>query len=118
MADMILMDVQMPGVDGLAATRAIRDIESAQGRRHTPVVALTAEASEAQVQRCMAAGCDAHLSKPISQASLLDAVSRFVAGRGLPGEVPSAGPTAGECREELRTPAPLGVSRGEARNGT
>ena len=77
--DLVLMDVQMPGIDGLAATRAIRRLEAASGRPRTPVVALTAEAFEADVRRSLEAGCDAHLSKPISQANLLDAIARHVA---------------------------------------
>ncbi len=84
--DLVLMDVQMPGMDGLAATRELRRIEREDERVRTPVIALTANAFEADVQRSIDAGCDAHLTKPISQAELLDALARFArpgAGSGL-----------------------------------
>jgi signal transduction histidine kinase/ActR/RegA family two-component response regulator len=76
--DLVLMDVQMPELDGLAATREIRQMEIEEGRAHTPIVALTAHASESDRQRSLDAGCDAHLTKPIAKATLLEAVARFV----------------------------------------
>jgi signal transduction histidine kinase/CheY-like chemotaxis protein len=80
--DLVLMDMEMPRLDGLSATRAIRRLEVTQGRPHTPIVALTAQASSEDAQRSLAAGCDAHLSKPIGQGSLLASVERFAASRG------------------------------------
>ena len=74
--DLVLMDMQMPVVDGLGATRRWRAIEAAEGRPRTPIVALTADAFDADVQRSLDAGCDAHLSKPISLAALLQALAR------------------------------------------
>lgn len=62
--DAILMDVQMPGVDGLEATRRIREIEAAEKRSRTPIIALTAHAFPEDVRRCLAAGMDAYLAKP------------------------------------------------------
>jgi signal transduction histidine kinase/CheY-like chemotaxis protein len=85
--DLVLMDMQMPGLDGWAATRAIRSLEATQGRPRTPVVALSAQAFEEEVQRSLEAGCDEHLSKPVSQARLLHVVSRLAGGRALAAPV-------------------------------
>jgi CheY-like chemotaxis protein len=82
--DLVLMDLQMPGMDGLTATRTLRAIEAAEGRPRTPIVALTAEAFETDAQRSLEAGCDGHLTKPISRIGLLAAVDRYVA-RGRAG---------------------------------
>ena len=74
--DLVLMDVQMPGMDGHTATREFRSIEAAEQRRRTPVIALTANAFDADLQRSLEVGCDDHLTKPISRAALLDALAR------------------------------------------
>ncbi|MFN3583649.1 ATP-binding protein [Phenylobacterium sp.] len=73
--DLILMDIQMPVMDGIAAAREIRRAEMAQGRRRTPIVALTANALTHQVEEYLAAGMDAHVAKPIEIAKLYDAIS-------------------------------------------
>ncbi|EGV31963.1 multi-sensor hybrid histidine kinase [Thiorhodococcus drewsii AZ1] len=62
---LVLMDMQMPVMDGYEATTAIREQERTEGRAPTPIVALTAFALTADVDTCLAAGCDAHLAKPI-----------------------------------------------------
>jgi len=72
--DVILMDMQMPVMDGLTATRAIRDAEAATGRRRTPIIALTANAMSHQIQLCRAAGMDGHVAKPIESARLFAAL--------------------------------------------
>ncbi|MCU1234286.1 MAG: multi-sensor hybrid histidine kinase [Candidatus Solibacter sp.] len=74
--DLILMDVQMPVMDGLAATRAIRGIEQQRGSDSIPIIALTANASAQDVERSAQAGCSAHLSKPISKLALLTAIEK------------------------------------------
>ncbi len=76
--DLILMDVHMPLVDGLEATRMIRAWESAHGSRRTPIIILTASALEEDVRLALAAGADAHVSKPITRATLLEAMRGFM----------------------------------------
>jgi DNA-binding response OmpR family regulator len=70
------MDVQMPGLDGLEATRAIRRLESRSGRTPVPVLAVTGLRSPDDVRACLDAGCDDHLAKPVSREALLAAVER------------------------------------------
>jgi CheY-like chemotaxis protein len=65
--DLVLMDIQMPEVDGYAATRAIRQWERDHGRPRTPIVALTASAVDDAVRGTREAGCDAHVTKPVKK---------------------------------------------------
>ncbi|MCH2559503.1 MAG: ATP-binding protein [Alcanivorax sp.] len=76
--DCILMDVQMPVMDGLEATRALRRRERETGRDPVPIVALTANAMFEERQRCLAAGMDAHLAKPFRRHRLANLLSRFL----------------------------------------
>jgi two-component system, cell cycle sensor histidine kinase PleC len=73
--DLILMDVQMPILDGLAATRQIRASET--GGRHIPIVALTANATSGEMERCQLAGMDVFLSKPVDLDLLLATIQRL-----------------------------------------
>jgi CheY-like chemotaxis protein len=75
--DLILMDIQMPIMDGLETTRRIRQDESA-GNGYTPIVALTAHAMVGDEGRCLEAGMDAYLSKPIDTALLFSTLQRFL----------------------------------------
>jgi signal transduction histidine kinase/CheY-like chemotaxis protein len=75
--DLILMDVQMPEMDGLEATAAIRQKEKA-AHSHIPIVALTAHAMSGDRERCLEAGMDAYISKPLQAAELLDVVTSLV----------------------------------------
>ncbi len=75
--DLIFMDVQMPEMDGLAATRSIRQAEQAGGRPQTPIVAMTAHALTGDRERCLAAGMDDYLSKPLDKTELLVLIRRF-----------------------------------------
>lgn len=71
--DLILMDVQMPEVDGFEAARRIREKEKANGG-HIPIVAMTAQALAGDRERCLAAGMDDYIPKPISQANLFSVI--------------------------------------------
>ncbi len=75
--DVVLMDVRMPGIDGLEATRRIRALEGA-GRR-VPIIALTAQAFTEQVAECRAAGMDDHLAKPFTPEALIAAIEQCAA---------------------------------------
>jgi CheY-like chemotaxis protein/HPt (histidine-containing phosphotransfer) domain-containing protein len=75
--DAVLMDVQMPGMDGLAATAAIREEERASGR-HIPIIAMTAHAMTGDRQRCLDAGMDGYISKPIRADELFAALDRLL----------------------------------------
>jgi two-component system sensor histidine kinase/response regulator len=78
--DLVLMDVQMPVLDGHQATAEIRRLEAALGR-HTPIVALTAHAMQGYAQRCLDSGMDDYLSKPVRKESLAAILERWVATR-------------------------------------
>ncbi|MFN3915529.1 MAG: ATP-binding protein [Aquabacterium sp.] len=76
--DLVLMDLQMPGMDGLEATRQLRRWERERGMEPTPVVALTANAQPSDRDRCLAAGMNGHLPKPFKQEDLADVLQRFL----------------------------------------
>ncbi len=77
--DVILMDIRMPGIDGLEAARRIRRLPSPRG--DVPVVALTAQAFANQIERCTAAGMNDHLSKPLEHSALLAVLARVTTAR-------------------------------------
>ncbi|HUQ70861.1 MAG TPA: response regulator [Planctomycetaceae bacterium] len=81
--DMVLMDVQMPDVDGLEATRSIRVWEQESGSPALPIVAMTAHALQGDRDRCISAGMDDYLTKPIRSELLFQMVERFATGDGL-----------------------------------
>ena len=83
--DLVLMDVQMPGMDGVEATAKIREQEKATGG-HIPILALTAHAMPADRRRCLSAGMDGYLVKPIQPRLLLEAIGRLELG--LRGRMP------------------------------
>ena len=82
--DLVLMDVQMPVMDGLTATRAIREFERSTGRARTPVISLTANAMSDDVRRSLEAGSDLHLAKPIRPDKLIDTINRVLAPETAP----------------------------------
>jgi CheY-like chemotaxis protein len=85
--DLVLMDMQMPVMDGLSATRAIRAHEAAHSRHPTPIVMLTANAGREYVEAAAQAGADAHLAKPISAEALLQLIAD-VAAEGAVQDAP------------------------------
>jgi len=80
--DLVLMDIQMPEMDGYAATTGIREWENQQGKPPVPILALTVHATAKDFQRSRAAGCDAHLTKPIRQETLIQAVAEHLTAWG------------------------------------
>jgi signal transduction histidine kinase/CheY-like chemotaxis protein len=90
--DIAFIDVQMPGMDGHSAVRAMRQIEAQTGRERVPLLALSANAYADDERASLAAGCDAHLTKPISREALLAALQRFAPARrsALPVDVAQA----------------------------
>ncbi|MBN1547802.1 MAG: PAS domain S-box protein, partial [Syntrophaceae bacterium] len=76
--DLILMDVQMPEMDGYTATKEIRLIEKEKKLKHTPIIALTAHALKEDEEKSLAAGCDAHLTKPIRKPVLLETLKKYL----------------------------------------
>jgi two-component system sensor histidine kinase/response regulator len=75
--DLVLMDVQMPDMDGLEATRAIREWER-EASTHLPIIALTAHALQGDVERCLTAGMDGYVSKPMNPEDLYAAIDHVL----------------------------------------
>jgi two-component system, sensor histidine kinase and response regulator len=101
--DVVLMDVQMPEMDGFQATAAIRELERSEGpdRRPIPIIAMTAHAMKGDQERCLHAGMDAYVSKPLQISELLEII-RSLAGRSdLGGESPASPPSQFDERAAL-----------------
>ena len=75
--DLVIMDVEMPVLDGLEATRCIRRKEADKGMPRVPILALTANVGRADVDACLAAGMDGYLSKPFDRDALDEAITRL-----------------------------------------
>ena len=94
--DLVLMDVQMPGMDGYTATREIRAWELASGRPRLPIVALTAHALPGDRDKCLAAGMDDYVVKPYSAEAIGTVIARWLMPPGheaVPEPAPTAAPT-------------------------
>jgi PAS domain S-box-containing protein len=98
--DFIFMDVQMPEMDGFEATRTIREREQQAGK-HTPIIAMTAHAMKGDRERCLEAGMDAYVPKPISSKRLLETIQGLLAP-GEPAETENPAPTG--AAETEKTP--------------
>ena len=99
--DLIVMDVQMPGMDGLAATAAIREREKQSGE-HVPILAMTADAMAGARKQCLDAGMDDYICKPIRAEHLLETIRALCAQRGPPA-APADG-NASDGTAEARGP--------------
>lgn len=76
--DIILMDIQMPVLDGHEATQKIRQIEKETGRKYIPILALSANALAEEINKSLSAGCNEHLVKPVSKLTLDEALNRYL----------------------------------------
>lgn len=75
--DLVLMDIEMPVMDGYAATLKIREWEKSEGKEAAPIIALTAHALKEHENKSLNAGCNGHLTKPIKKAVLLEAINKY-----------------------------------------
>ena len=82
--DLVLMDLQMPEMDGIEATAAIRSREREAGVPRVPIVALTAHAMQGDRQRCMDADMDGYVAKPIKPVELFEVIDRVMAAVSTP----------------------------------
>ena len=78
--DLILMDMQMPVLDGYAATAAIRQLEKEGGLAPSKIISFTASVLKEDIERAARAGCDAHMSKPVKRTALLELIKKYTAG--------------------------------------
>ncbi len=99
--DLVLMDVQMPEMDGFEATAAIRQAERGTGR-HVPILAMTAYAMKGDRERCLEAGMDGYVSKPIQGRELSEMIERLVASSGSPENKETPAQSAVLDREEIK----------------
>ncbi len=95
--DLILMDVQMPEMDGLKATRAIRAREAETGGPHTPIIAMTAHAMKGDQELCLSAGMDAYVAKPVRARKLHETISQML--ELMPSQQAAANPAPAVSQE-------------------
>jgi signal transduction histidine kinase/DNA-binding response OmpR family regulator/HPt (histidine-containing phosphotransfer) domain-containing protein len=95
--DLVLMDCQMPVMDGYEAARWIRDPQSAVRDHHIPIIALTAHALRSDREKCLAAGMNDHVAKPIEPQILLETLNKWFKAKAAPGSFPDQ-PAPGQGR--------------------
>ncbi len=105
--DLVLMDRQMPAMDGLTATRTLRAWEKAHGRLPTPIIALTASALKGDRETCLAAGCTAYLTKPIKQDVLLNAIRDYSRAQPSPAQGEGSETRASRSARRLAEQVPV-----------
>ncbi|HJR10012.1 MAG TPA: ATP-binding protein [Rhodanobacteraceae bacterium] len=114
---MVLMDCQMPVLDGYSATRRLREIESEQGKQRMPVIAMTAHAMSGDRERCLQAGMDDYLSKPLDRQLLEQTLARWMqqsphaaaapaAPAAAPAPTPATPPSPQTAQPAMITPPP------------
>ena len=110
--DLIFMDIQMPEMDGLEATAVIRGAEKQTGD-HVPIVAMTAHAMKGDRERCLEAGMDEYLAKPIRAKRLLDTIDALLGISSQPVEEPEPAPPQGERQDAVDWSAAMHSVRGD-----
>nr|MBF0223011.1 response regulator [Desulfobulbaceae bacterium] len=106
--DLVFMDVQMPVMDGLTATRTIRDHEKSSRRVHVPIIAMTANAMKGDREKCIEAGMDDYIAKPLKKIAIADMIDRWLSAEQ---DVTDSKPTATETANEPSTEPPLDLER-------
>jgi CheY-like chemotaxis protein len=120
--DVVLMDIQMPEMDGFEATARIREHEQGSGE-HMPIVAMTAHAMKGDRERCLQAGMDGYVSKPVRAGELYQALATLVPsdkpiGRNTPGPVPAEGITTRDAPGAGMEPPPVELPVGMPHKAT
>jgi CheY-like chemotaxis protein len=87
--DLVLMDIQMPGMGGIEATQAIREREFKSGR-HIPIIAMTANAMQGDRERCLAAGMNGYITKPLNKSQMFATIREILHGYGMTSAVENA----------------------------
>lgn len=112
---LVLMDIAMPEMDGIETTRAIRALPGERGR--LPIIATTAAAFVEDKQRCLAAGMNDYLSKPLDRAEMLRMIARWLP-RGAPGAAGDAASPRAEPSWQAGSAAPIGVQAADVATAT
>lgn len=104
--DLILMDINLPDIDGLEATGRLK---ASPEMKHIPVIALTANAMTGDREKCIAAGCEGYIPKPVNKNELLDTVARFVVKAEPKSEVKAQVELKTETKPEIKVDANPGI---------